>query len=359
MNHLSILTGRDEVVHDQDTAEEGQQEDSIAGIIVSTAPISFSTVRESHSTAGRVYGRRSKDAKKDKGKAIMTKPEPVKKSKKLLEQERLGLEEAIRLQEQVDEEERAQVARDEEIARQLLALDEERVTTDPNTTKDIDWNDLQFKLKDFEGMSYAEIRPIFEKVWDYNHNFVPVNLDIEKEKKKPAEFQQIGKEQVKKDSIEKRKKSLPRKGTRSTTKRQKVELDDEKEDLKGGFFNIVPREDVVVNVDFLSTKYPIMDWKTYTLSENFMYYKIIRGYDLMMRGDLHTLFEPDEESEIWMNQNEYNLISWSLCDIFGVHILLMQNGIAIHMLTKKKYPLSQEMISKMLNKRLEVDHEST
>ncbi|GKD20008.1 hypothetical protein Tco_1221711, partial [Tanacetum coccineum] len=41
------------------------------------------------------------------------------------------------------------------------------------------------------------------------------------------------------------------------------------------------------------------------------------------------------------------------------HILLMQNGIAIHMLTEKKYPLSQEMLSKMLSKRLEVDHEST
>ncbi|GJS00312.1 hypothetical protein Tco_0316820 [Tanacetum coccineum] len=37
----------------------------------------------------------------------------------------------------------------------------------------------------------------------------------------------------------------------------------------------------------------------------------------------------------------------------------MQNGIAIHMLTKKKYPLSQEMISKMLKKKLEVDHESS
>ncbi|GJZ10407.1 hypothetical protein Tco_0545166, partial [Tanacetum coccineum] len=157
--------------------------------------------------------------------------------------------------------------------------------------------------------------------------------------------------------------------------------------------------DVAVDVESLSTKYPIVDWKTYTLSKNFMYYKIIRGdgssknykilsemlydfdrqdvvelyrlvkeryssskpegYDLMLWGDLHTLFEPDEESEIWMNQNEYNLISWSLCDFCGVHILLMQNGIAIHMLTEKKYPLSQEMISKMLSKRLEVDQEST
>ncbi|GJX30551.1 hypothetical protein Tco_0238630 [Tanacetum coccineum] len=325
----------DEVVHDQDTAEEGQLEDSTAGITTNT--------------------------------------EPEKKSKKLLEQERLGLEEAIRLQEQVDEEERAQVARDEEIARQLLALDEERVTTDPKTTKDIDWNDpsvkkywdlknkskteaqarknmivylknqSNYKMKDFEGMSYDEIRPIFVKIWDFNHNFVPMDLEIEKEKKKPAEFQEIEIEQIEKDTTGKRKKSLPRKRTRSTSKRQKVELDDEKEDLKG-YLDIVPREDVVVDVDSLSTKYPIVDWKTYTLSENFMYYKIIRGdgssknykilsemlydfdrqyivelfrlvkerystskpegYDLMLWGDLHTLFEPDEESEIWMNQNE-------------------------------------------------------
>ncbi|GJX35200.1 hypothetical protein Tco_0246757, partial [Tanacetum coccineum] len=36
----------------------------------------------------------------------------------------------------------------------------------------------------------------------------------------------------------------------------------------------------------------------------------------------------------------------------------MENGLAIHMLTEKKYPLSQEMLSKMLSKKLEVDHES-
>ncbi|GKC62118.1 hypothetical protein Tco_1089716 [Tanacetum coccineum] len=204
--------------------------------------------------------------------------------------------------------------------------------------------------------------------------------------------------EVSKESGAKRKKSLPRKSTRSTVKRQKMELDDEKEDLKG-YLDIVPREDVAEDVESLSTKYPIVDWKTCVLTKNFMYYQIFRGdgssknykvlsemledfdrqdvmdlhrlvkerysasrpegYDLMLWGDLHTLFEPDEEDEIWKNQHEYNLISWSLCDFCGIHILLMQNGIAIHMLTEKKYPLSQEMISKMLKKRLEVDHEST
>ncbi|GKG54540.1 hypothetical protein Tco_0560195, partial [Tanacetum coccineum] len=75
----------------------------------------------------------------------------------------------------------------------------------------------------------------------------------EKEKKKPAEFQV---EQIEKDTTGKRKKSFPRKRTRSTTKRQKVELDDEKEDLKG-YLDLVPREDVAADVDSLSTKYPI------------------------------------------------------------------------------------------------------
>ncbi|GJX76963.1 hypothetical protein Tco_0323774 [Tanacetum coccineum] len=100
-----------EVVHDKDTAEEGQPEDNTTGITVSTAPINISTARETSSTVGRVvYGRRSKEARKDKGKPIMTEPEPVKKSKKLLVQERHGLEEAIMLQKQVDEEEKAQIA---------------------------------------------------------------------------------------------------------------------------------------------------------------------------------------------------------------------------------------------------------
>ncbi|GJU36739.1 hypothetical protein Tco_1185093 [Tanacetum coccineum] len=85
----------------------------------------------------------------------------------------------------------------------------------------------------------------------------------------------------------------------------------------------------------------------------------LEGYDLMLWGDLYTLFESDEEDEIWKNQHEYNLISWRLCDFCGIHILLMENGLAIHMLIEKKYPLSQELLSKMLSKKLEVGHESS
>ncbi|GKE29495.1 hypothetical protein Tco_1444879 [Tanacetum coccineum] len=85
----------------------------------------------------------------------------------------------------------------------------------------------------------------------------------------------------------------------------------------------------------------------------------LEGFDLMLWEDLHTLFEPDEDGEIWKDQHEYNLLSWRLCDFCGIHILLMENGLAIHMLTEKKYHLTQEMLTKMLSRRLEVDHESS
>ncbi|GJW34550.1 hypothetical protein Tco_0054582 [Tanacetum coccineum] len=289
----------DEVVHDQDTAEEGQLEDSTTGITVSTAPINISTARETHSTTGRVvYGRRSKEARKDKGKEIMTEPEPEKKSKKLLEQERLGLEE---------------------------------------TTTDVDWMILQFqkywdmknkpkseaqarknmivylknqsnyKMKYFEEMNYDEIRPIFEKIWDFNHNFVPMDLEIEKEKEEAL-----------------------------------------LKDLKG-YLDIVPREDVAVDVDSLSTKYPIVDWKTYTLSENFMYYKIIKrdgsskNYKIMSKCYMILI-----DKLLW----SYKAVKESSHSADAKRNCI----ICLH---KRKYPISQEMISKMLSKRLEVVQEST
>ncbi|GJT73969.1 RNA-directed DNA polymerase, eukaryota, reverse transcriptase zinc-binding domain protein [Tanacetum coccineum] len=78
---------------------------STAGAEVSTASPEVKTTAES-----LVYIRRSAAKRKDKGKDIMKEAEPVHKKTKLqLEQERLGLEEALRLQEQLDEEERKRI----------------------------------------------------------------------------------------------------------------------------------------------------------------------------------------------------------------------------------------------------------
>ncbi|GKB15400.1 hypothetical protein Tco_0849323 [Tanacetum coccineum] len=92
------------------------------GFTTASVPVTTASVTPEVSiiTANLVYIRRSAEKRKDEGKAIMKEDESVqKKSKKQLQQERLRHEEAIRLQEQINKEERQRIARDAEIAKQL------------------------------------------------------------------------------------------------------------------------------------------------------------------------------------------------------------------------------------------------
>ncbi|GKD78082.1 hypothetical protein Tco_1340703, partial [Tanacetum coccineum] len=201
---------------------------------------------------------------KDKGKAIMTEPEPEKKTKLQQRQERASLKVAIRLEEQLNEEETQRIARDAEIAKQLQeeidkARQEQEVVAKADSAQDIiDWSDpsviryhaLQnrprsvaevrkkmciylknqggYKMKHFKGMSYDDIRPIFEKVWDQIHNFVPMDSELE----------------------------LKRGGQEEPAKKQdeeeiKLEDDAEKEELQ--FYLNIVSEDKGLDVESLAT----------------------------------------------------------------------------------------------------------
>ncbi|GJZ15276.1 hypothetical protein Tco_0550953 [Tanacetum coccineum] len=121
-----------------------------ASVLVTTASAFISTASAtpevSTAATNLVYIRKSAEKRKDKGKAIMKDDESVqKKTKKQLEQERLGYEEAIRLQEQINEEERQRIARDAEIAKQLQeefdkARQEQEVIVEVDQAHDIDWS---------------------------------------------------------------------------------------------------------------------------------------------------------------------------------------------------------------------------
>ncbi|GKC39902.1 hypothetical protein Tco_1052286 [Tanacetum coccineum] len=139
-----------EIVQDHRSGEKGEQEVTTADTALNTAnvPISIASETPEVSTTAEslVYIRRSAKKKKDKGKSIIIEDEFVqKKSKKQVEEERLGHEEAIRLQEHIDEEERKRIARDAKIAKQLQEeYDKARkkeAITEVDTAHDIDWND--------------------------------------------------------------------------------------------------------------------------------------------------------------------------------------------------------------------------
>ncbi|GJV19227.1 hypothetical protein Tco_1368247 [Tanacetum coccineum] len=218
--------------------------------------------------------------------------------------------------------------------------------------------------------SFNKIQKLYEREQKWINDFVPIDSEVVKDSRK-------GKAEGSRKKIE-------------------IEDDAEKEELRA-YLDIIPGDDEAVNVESLATKYPIVNWKTHVLSEDKMYYEIIRGdgstkfykifiemlddfdrqdvldpcrmvkerfetpspegYDRLLWGDLITVFEASEDDEIWKAQQDYTLISWRLFDSCGVYVLLMNTRISIHMLIEKTYPLTQEMLSRMLSRRLEVDHE--
>ncbi|GJS52990.1 hypothetical protein Tco_0626352 [Tanacetum coccineum] len=276
------------LVEDQGNGEKGEQEVTTTDTALNTASVPISTasatLEVSTAAANLVYIRRSAEKRKDKGKAIMIEDESVqKKSKKQLEQERLSHEEAIRLQEQINEEERKRITRDVEIAKQLQEeydkAGKKEVVAEVDTAYVIDWNDpfviryhaLQnrprpvaevrknmlmylknqggYKMKDFKGMSYDDIRLIFEKVWDQVHSFVPMDSEEEVQRLKRS-----GQDVEAKPAKRKRTEEVSESIQEHTNEEPKI--DELSQEQLNQIVIIVP--DKGINVEAIQTKYPII-----------------------------------------------------------------------------------------------------
>ncbi|GJW23689.1 hypothetical protein Tco_0034311 [Tanacetum coccineum] len=132
---------------------------------------------------GEKGNKRSAEKRKDKGKAIMIEDESIqKKSKKQLEQERLKEYDKAGKKEVVAEVDTAHVIdwNDPSVIRYHALQDR------PRSVAKVRKNMLMYlknqggyKMKDFKGMSYNDIRLIFEKVWEQVHSFVPMDSEEE------------------------------------------------------------------------------------------------------------------------------------------------------------------------------------
>ncbi|GKA41006.1 hypothetical protein Tco_0733599, partial [Tanacetum coccineum] len=125
-------------------------------------------------------------------------------------------------------------------------------------------------------------------------------------------------------------------------------------------------------------KYPIKEWKTECLgtkpqtdqaedfeeiNQNVVIRKfqdeIPEGFDRVLWGDLMVMFNPDDENEFWNSQLDWIIVSWKLHSSSGVHTLVTETGLIIHMLVEKKYPLRKEVLVQMLKLKLESEEDST
>ncbi|GJS29553.1 hypothetical protein Tco_0490173 [Tanacetum coccineum] len=89
--------------------------------------------------------------------------------------------------------------------------------------------------------------------------------------------------------------------------------------------------------------------------------KKAEGVSLVLWGDLQVLMdspEVNDGSDVWKNQHTWNIQSWKLYSFSGVHVLETVSGLVLHMFVDKKYPLSVNLIKRMLDHQLEICHGS-
>nr|GEX70246.1 hypothetical protein [Tanacetum cinerariifolium] len=125
-------------------------------------------------------------------------------------------------------------------------------------------NMVGFKMDCFKGLSYDDIRLIFEKYFNSNVAFLEKSkVELEEEESK---------------ALKRQSKSLEEKAAK------KQKLDEEVEELKK-HLQIVPNDDddVYTEATPLSLKVPIVDYEIYS-ENNKPYYKIIRA------DESHQLF---------------------------------------------------------------------
>nr|GFA79323.1 hypothetical protein [Tanacetum cinerariifolium] len=201
---------------------------STAGAAVTTASVHVSHARRVSTTDDitlaetLVYIRRS--AAKDKGKGIMTESEPIQTKTKLQkEQERLGYEAAMRLEEELDEEERQRMARVHEASQSFTKEEWEniraRVEANEELTQRLQPKERnkyskvdQAKMLQLRKYSFDELKTLFETTMRRVNTYVPMETE---DKGKASELAARSSQAIITDSAE----------VRSSKRTTKEELD--------------------------------------------------------------------------------------------------------------------------------------
>ncbi|GJW66833.1 putative ribonuclease H-like domain-containing protein [Tanacetum coccineum] len=373
----------------------------------------------------------------DKGKAKMVdEPTPTQeRSFKQLEDERLGLEAAERLQAQEQAEMERQkeelLRKDEILARQLhqdFEMPEQQKKRQQEANEELsstligsnlskgDFASAMVEIVNRKRRQIAEQkakarrdRPMLKEEFEriQSHLSTLAQQDFTRRSKRPgAQLEQSSSKRLKPDEVEatsasmedpvdqvkvpsedvraskefevakakvdssvgrtaRKRKSIARKGlhiSKSTIPIEKGDPDAEhKMCIKYAF-----DEEEDSDCDTLIPLYAVVDWELlptglgtinviYRKDNSLKYFTSLK--EILHLGDLRVLIdspEVDDGSVFWQRQHTWKIQSWKLYAFPGIHVLETVCGLVIYMFVDKKYPLTVNLMQRMLNHQLEI-----
>ncbi|GJZ62180.1 hypothetical protein Tco_0618317 [Tanacetum coccineum] len=271
---------------------------------------------------------------------------------------------------------------------------------------------------DLKTKSFDEIQVLYEKIKRSDDSFIAIGSAEDEKVIKEMNEQAVdaSKKRVKKDDSVKgeikeeegtRKRKLGKRKKMKSKKRKFTSKDDEELRL---CLTIAPDEDKEVDYEILDKKYPIIEWRSEYLTTKPQYdeteevedvylnvvirsnrrrrysstlmallsildrddicaiYQLVmniyqdetpKGFDKILWGDLIIMFNQSDSDEFWNAQQNWKIVSWKLHSSSGVHTIMTNGGLVIHMFVEKKYPLKKEVLSQLIELKLETEEDNT
>ncbi|GJT75045.1 putative ribonuclease H-like domain-containing protein, partial [Tanacetum coccineum] len=241
----------------------------------------------------------------------------------------------------------------------------------------------KFKHSDLKTKKFEEIQALYEKIKRPDEYFIAIGV---KDEVKEEE----GTKKIKSGHIKMiaRKKPRPLKDVNSDEEHRRClkivtfegTIDSEIMETKSFISRLgkvsSPEGDYLVvykvNVNFRAFNYLMEVLYIFDRQDLFHLYELItkqylevtlEGYELILYGDLKIMMgssmEENDLSDFWNDQQDWEIITWRLYEACRVYILELKDGTVIHMLVERKYPLSKDLLQRMLDLGLEVEREST
>ncbi|GJX54019.1 hypothetical protein Tco_0282388 [Tanacetum coccineum] len=218
-------------------------------------------------------------------------------------------------------------------------------------------NMARYKHNQLKNKSFDDIQKLFDKAMKRVNTFVNMDTELVEGSKVRAEAEIAQESSSKRACTELEQENI---------KKQKVDEDNETTELQR-LIEVVPDKKEIIRADGSSKMYRVFSLmlKSFDREDLETLYKLVKAkygltrpvedLDLILYGDLKTMFEPHVEDQIWKNQDNYSVMDWKLYDSCKVNSLRKKN-VYIHMLVEKRYPLTPATIIDMLNKKLQYDH---
>ncbi|GJY30912.1 hypothetical protein Tco_0414407 [Tanacetum coccineum] len=204
------------------------------------------------------------------------------------------------------------------------------------------------KHSDMKTKIFEEIQVLYEKVKRSDQNFIAIGYAMDERLIKDVNTKATGTK--KDDSIKKESKE------KESTRKRKLGTRKKMKSRKRKYRQDTSQDDRLIKTEYLGTK-PQFD-KTKRLEEINLNV-VIRGngqrryFSTLMR--VLSIFDREDINAV------YKLVMDKYQDEIpeGVHTLMIEAGLVIHMLVEKKYHLRKKVMLQMLELKLEYEEDST